>query len=69
MEFDSSRNGEDKNKLYIAMRAALRFSRQVHKHKKLDILMGVYLTKELKATRLIVYQTDGEVCIMLTLST
>ena len=65
VEFDSSKNGEDKNKLYITMRAALRFSGQVHKHKKLDVLMGVYLTKELKATRLIVYQTDNEVCIEL----
>ena len=67
VEFDSSKNGEDKNKLYIAMRAALRFSSQVFQHKKLDILMGVYLTKELNAMRLIVYRTDNEVRIKLTI--
>ena len=49
------------------MRAALRFSGQVHKHNKLDVLMGVYLTKGLEATRVIVYKTDSEVCIRLAI--
>ena len=62
MEFDLGKNGEDKNKLCIAMRAALRLSRLAFGHKKPDFLMGVYVTRELKAFRLIVYQ-DGKVCI------